>query len=48
MLALGQGLRHVIDAGFSSGSPLLLDQALAAMLAIAAVLAVATWFRFFR
>ncbi len=47
MLALGQGLRHVIDAGFSSGSPQLLDQALAAMLAIAAVLAVATWFRFY-
>jgi len=47
VLALGQGLRHVIDAGFSSGSPQLLDQALAAMLAIAAVLAVATWFRFY-
>ena len=47
MLALGQGLRHVIDAGFSSSSPQLLDQALAAMLAIAAVLAVATWFRFY-
>ena len=47
MLALGQGLRHVIDAGFSSGSPQLLDQALAAMLGIAAVLAVATWFRFY-
>ena len=47
MLALGQGLRLVIDAGFSSGSPQLLDQALAAMLAVAAVLAVATWFRFY-
>jgi ATP-binding cassette subfamily B protein len=47
VLALGQGLRHVIDAGFSSASPHLLDQALAAMLAIAAVLAVATWFRFY-
>jgi ATP-binding cassette subfamily B protein len=47
VLALGQGLRHVIDAGFSSASPELLDQALAAMLAIAAVLAVATWFRFY-
>ena len=47
VLALGQGLRHVIDAGFSSGSPQLLDQALAAMLAVAAVLAVATWFRFY-
>src|SRR6185295_10990033 len=47
VLALGQGLRLVIDAGFSSGSPQLLDQALAAMLAIAAMLAVATWFRFY-
>jgi len=47
VLALGQGLRHVIDAGFSSGSPHLLDQALGAMIAIAAVLAVATWFRFY-
>jgi len=47
VLALGQGLRHVIDAGFSSGSPQLLDQALAAMIGIAAVLAVATWFRFY-
>jgi ATP-binding cassette subfamily B protein len=47
VLALGQGLRHVIDAGFSSGSPHLLDQALAAMIGIAALLAVATWFRFY-
>ena len=47
VLALGQGLKHVIDAGFSSGSPQLLDQALAAMIAIAALLAVATWFRFY-
>jgi len=47
VLLLGQGLRHVIDAGFSSGSPHLLDQALAAMIGIAAVLAVATWFRFY-
>ena len=47
VLALGQGLKHVIDAGFSSGSPQLLDQALGAMIGIAAVLAVATWFRFY-
>jgi ATP-binding cassette subfamily B protein len=47
VLALGQGLRHVIDAGFSSGSPQLLDQALAAMIGIASVLAIATWFRFY-
>ena len=47
VLALGQGLKLVIDTGFSSGSPALLDQALAGMIGIAAVLAVATWFRFY-
>jgi ATP-binding cassette subfamily B protein len=46
-LALGQGVKHVIDSGFASGEPRLLDQALAAMIAIAAALAVATWFRFY-
>ena len=29
VLALGQGLKHVVDAGFSSGDPGLLDRALA-------------------
>ncbi|MDP1716790.1 MAG: hypothetical protein Q8L40_01835, partial [Burkholderiales bacterium] len=29
VLALGQGLRYVIDAGFGSGEPHLLDAALA-------------------
>ena len=29
VLALGQGLRHVIDAGFGSGEPHLLNAALA-------------------
>jgi ATP-binding cassette subfamily B protein len=47
VLALGQGLKHVIDAGFGSGEPHLLDQALAAMIAVAALLATATWFRFY-
>ncbi|HUG77330.1 MAG TPA: ABC transporter transmembrane domain-containing protein [Burkholderiales bacterium] len=47
VLALGQGLKHVIDAGFGSGDPRLLDRALAAMIALAAVLAAATWFRFY-
>jgi ATP-binding cassette subfamily B protein len=47
VLALGQGLKHVVDAGFGSGEPRLLDQALGAMVAVAAVLAVATYFRFF-
>src|SRR5688500_12453110 len=47
VLALGQGARHVVDGGFGSGDPRLLDQALAGLLAVAATLALATWFRFF-
>ena len=47
VLALGQGVKHVVDNGFGSGDARLLDQALAAMVAVAAVLAVATWFRFY-
>jgi len=47
VLALGQGLKHVVDNGFGSGDPRLLDEALGAMIAVAAVLAVATYFRFF-
>ncbi|MFZ1909059.1 MAG: ABC transporter transmembrane domain-containing protein, partial [Burkholderiales bacterium] len=47
VLALGQGLKHVVDNGFGSGDPHLLNEALGAMIAVAAVLAVATYFRFF-
>ncbi len=47
VLALGQGVRYVVDSGFGSGDPRLLDQALAAVLGLAATLALATWFRFF-
>ena len=47
VLALGQGLRHVIDAGFGSGDPQLLNMALAAVVAVAVVLACATWVRFY-
>jgi ATP-binding cassette, subfamily B, bacterial len=46
VLALGQGLKHVVDSGFGSGDPRLLDEALGAMIGVAAVLAVATYFRF--
>jgi ATP-binding cassette subfamily B protein len=46
VLALGQGLKLVVDRGFGSGEPRLLDQALMAVVAVAAVLAVATYFRF--
>src|SRR5262245_17908189 len=47
VLALGQGVKLVVDRGFGSGEPQLLDQAVAAMIAVAAVLAVATWCRFY-
>jgi ATP-binding cassette subfamily B protein len=47
VLALGKGLEYVVDAGFGSGEPRLLDQALAAAVAVAATLAVATYFRFY-
>ncbi len=47
VLALGQGLRYVIDAGFAAASPAVLDRALAAVVALAALLSVATFARFF-
>jgi ATP-binding cassette, subfamily B, bacterial len=47
VLALGQGVKLVVDKGFGSGEPQLLDQAVAAMIALAAVLAAATWCRFY-
>ena len=47
VLALGQGLRYVVDQGFGSGDPRLLNYALAGMIAVAVALAVATFFRFY-
>ena len=47
VLALGQGLKLVIDNGFGSGDTRLLDQALAGLIAVAVALATATWFRFY-
>jgi ATP-binding cassette subfamily B protein len=47
VLVLGQGLRHVIDGGFGSGDPQLLNAGLAAVVAVSAVLAGATWVRFY-
>jgi ATP-binding cassette subfamily B protein len=47
VLALGQGLKLVIDNGFGSGEPRLLDQALVGLIAVATALATATWFRFY-
>ena len=48
VLALGQGLKHVVDSGFTSGSLRLLNSALAGVLAIAAVLSTATYARFYK
>lgn len=47
VLALGQGLKHVIDSGFASGNPGLLNAALAGVLAIAVALSGATYARFY-
>jgi ATP-binding cassette subfamily B protein len=47
VLALGQGLKHVIDAGFASGDPASLNAALAGVLTIAVVLSLATYARFY-
>jgi len=47
VLALGQGLRYVIDAGFGSRDPQLLNSALVGVLSVAVVLASATWIRFY-
>jgi ATP-binding cassette subfamily B protein len=46
-LALGQGLRSVIDQGFAAGDPRWLDRALGGSLALVVVLAGATWLRFY-
>ncbi len=47
VLALGQGLRHVIDAGFGSRDPHLLNVALGAVVGVSILLAGATWTRFY-
>ena len=46
-LAVGQGLKLVVDRGFSANDAGALDQALVALLAIIAVMAVATYVRFY-
>ena len=47
VLALGQGLRYVVDSGFAGGDPRLLDAALAAVVGLACLLAGATFVRFY-
>ncbi|MEJ0001323.1 MAG: ABC transporter transmembrane domain-containing protein [Verrucomicrobiota bacterium] len=47
VLALGQGLKYVIDKGFGSADADLLNAALAAMIGVAALLSAATFVRFY-
>ena len=47
VLVLGQGLRRVIDGGFSSGDAGLLDSALGALLVVIVTMAIATYTRFY-
>lgn len=47
MLGVGQALRLVIDKGFSQGDPAWLDKALLGMFGVIALLAFATWLRFY-
>ena len=46
-LAVGQGLKLVIDRGFSAGNGAELDRALVGLLVIIAVMAIATYVRFY-
>ena len=45
VLAIGQGLKMVIDQGFAKGEAEMLDRTLAALAALIAVLGLITWFR---
>jgi ATP-binding cassette subfamily B protein len=47
VLAVGQGLKFVIDRGFAAGSTAELDRALALMMGVVVVLALATFTRFY-
>ncbi|MFY8105526.1 MAG: ABC transporter transmembrane domain-containing protein [Elstera sp.] len=47
VLALGSGLRHLVDQGFVSGDAGLLDQAVLVLMAVVVVLALATFSRFY-
>ena len=47
VLALGQGLKHVVDRGFGSADADLLNAALGAMVGVAALLSAATFVRFY-
>ena len=46
-LVIGQGLKRVVDAGFTQGNPTALNQALFALLAVIVVMAASVWARFY-
>src|SRR5260370_32219077 len=46
VLALGQGVRALVDQGFSTGNADLLDDAVGALIAVIALLAASTYARF--
>ena len=47
VLAMGLGLKYLVDDGFAKANPALLDQALVILFAIVVVMAVSTYARFF-
>ncbi|MBV5331790.1 ABC transporter, partial [bacterium] len=47
VLGLGQGMRVLVDAGFSAGDAAVLDRALLVLLGVIALMAGATYGRFF-
>lgn len=47
VLGLGMGLRHLVDAGFASGSGETLDQAVVVLFLVVALMAVASYCRFY-
>ena len=47
VLALGQGLRFLVDKGFGGGGTAVLDKAFVILLGVVVLLAVATYARFF-
>jgi ATP-binding cassette subfamily B protein len=47
VLAMGNGLRHLVDNGFSAGDPNLLDQAVIVLLGVVILLAGASYARFY-
>ncbi|MDY0883445.1 ABC transporter transmembrane domain-containing protein [Dongia soli] len=47
MLALGQGLRHLIDRGFGGGDQTLLEHSVLVLFGVAALLALGTYARFY-